>query len=272
MTLNEPDLEFKVVEAVPQFSFRESAITRQRHGASERVQLGTNVFVDSSHDGSSFCCIPHVMRSTLLALAALLPAPSQFLDLVHDASVRWDPTNANRGTCAADYAGGRYHTHWKWSKFKWLDREMLQVNISDRTYATDMSTHTSGSWDIDFGNAGDCYGGHSSRSEIVLDLRETAFKIADAEGACSKTGTGSATNTCGQWRMAGWYPKLTMSCTDNDQRCVINCGGSAGHCWIAAGYLQLTPGPTPVPTPVPSTSLEHIFLEYVCSAEIISSP
>ena len=74
MMLNEPELEFKVVETVPQFYCTESAITRQRHGASERAQLGTNAFVDSPHDGSSFCCIPPVMRSTLLALAALLPA------------------------------------------------------------------------------------------------------------------------------------------------------------------------------------------------------
>ena len=92
---------------------------------------------------------------------------------------------------------------------------------------------------IGFARAGDCGGRHSARGEIVIDLRGTPFKV-EGPGSCSAQAPGNVVAVCSQWTTdACTYPNVTLACSDNNQRCVVRCGGNSGYCFLAKGYLQL---------------------------------
>ena len=145
------------------------------------------------------------------------------------------PTGANVGNCRTQYANNVYHSHVSWTKFRWLDKQLLRVDNTDHTYATQVA----GSSLLNFGFAKSCKGNYQKLGEVVLDLRGTAYKIEGVSSCSGQVASGSV--MCGQWKASGWRPAIQMACTDNNQRCVVNCGGYAGQCKLDGGYLQLAP-------------------------------
>ena len=160
------------------------------------------------------------------------------------------PSNANRGGCAAAYASGHFHTKLVWSKLTWLDFSQLRVNVTDLTYASlvahpDDGVTGSGFMGRDgkaeFGHAVDCGGRYSTRGEAVIDLRGTPFAIDGVtDTTCDLSCSGGCSQACFQWTSSGYYPGITVTCTNAGQRCVVNCGGNGGECSLTNGYLQLT--------------------------------
>ena len=153
---------------------------------------------------------------------------------------------------------------------------MLQIDVSDTNYATYTGPANKASTygHADFsqyqvaGSAYDCFNAHSSRNAAsytaqgVIDLRGTPYVIANVNDTpCSNTctdgcNTGSAT-TCFQWMALGWKSKVSVTCSDGNQRCVVRCGGGAGGCKPVNNMLQLAwlpPSPPPPSPPPPSPS------------------
>ena len=62
-----------------------------------------------------------------------------FLTLKHEAYSGADPHNADRGGCAGAYDAGHYDTKVTWTKLKWLNKELLQIDASDTSFATTVS-------------------------------------------------------------------------------------------------------------------------------------
>lgn len=44
---------------------------------------------------------------------------------------------------------------------------------------------------------------------------------------------------CGPWAVNGFKSAMVVKCTDKGQRCVVNCGGFRGFCFLKPDYLQL---------------------------------
>ena len=89
-----------------------------------------------------------------------------------------------------------------------------------------------------FARAGDCAGIYSTRGEIVIDLRGTPFKV-EGPSSCSAQGVGISAIVCSQWTATNKDPRVTLACSDINQRCVVRCGGDSGGCFLTKGYLQL---------------------------------
>ena len=148
-----------------------------------------------------------------------------------------DPSNANRGNCAERYAAGYYHTRVEWYALK-INIATLRVDASDHTFANTIS----GSGLIDMGEAGDCKASNSMLGASMIDLRGTPFAVEDngmGTIQCSEQPGGSTDVQCSQWRLKGWYAKMEVQCSNQNQLCDIRCGGGSGGCSLAAGYLQL---------------------------------
>ena len=114
------------------------------------------------------------------------------------------------------------------------------------------------------GDARSCRKSCDSRGEAVVDLRGTGYRLADAqtcEASCPSSCTSGevCSETCGPWSSEGWYPKMQVTCEDDNQRCIVECGGGSGGCEIDLPYLQLEPmdpspaPPAPPPAPPPNT-------------------
>ncbi|KAK3232874.1 hypothetical protein CYMTET_56798 [Cymbomonas tetramitiformis] len=141
---------------------------------------------------------------------------------------KMSPENGNRGNCADKYAAGHYHSEVQWSRLK-LDTATLRVDVTDHTYATLVA----GSTLLNFGFAGDCAGQYTTNGQATIDLRGTPFGVVGTSScSCNEC-------DCSQWTTTGWKPAISLSCTDNNQYCVINCGGGGGQCEVGLGYLQL---------------------------------
>ena len=141
-----------------------------------------------------------------------------------------NPFNANRGGCAAEYQAGFYHSRVVWSKLQ-IDYATLRVNITDHVFATLQA----GSQFLEYGYAKGCAGDSPDKGKAVVDLRGTPFAV-EGPSHCSCTVSGCQ---CGQWKMRGWRANLTLTCTDNNQHCIMQCGGEAGRGFLHRGYLQL---------------------------------
>ncbi|KAK3232876.1 hypothetical protein CYMTET_56800 [Cymbomonas tetramitiformis] len=141
---------------------------------------------------------------------------------------KMSPENGNRGGCADEYAAGYFHSEVQWSRLK-LDTATLRVDVTDHTYATLVA----GSTLLNFGFAGDCAGQYTTNGQATIDLRGTPFGVVGTSScSCNEC-------DCSQWTTTGWKPAISLSCTDNNQYCVINCGGGRGQCEVGLGYLQL---------------------------------
>jgi len=140
-----------------------------------------------------------------------------------------------------------FHSEVSWTRLRWLNEELLRINISDHTFATLVD----GSEMLDLGYAEDCYGSYSKLGEVVIDLRGTDFKIANAVD-CSSTCDADCFQQCSQWTSTGWDPAIEVTCTHQGQRCVVNCGGIRGYCFLTSDYLQLE-RPTSSPISAPTT-------------------
>ena len=115
----------------------------------------------------------------------------------------------------------------------------LRVDASDHTFANTVS----GSGLIDIGEAGDCAGTHSLLGTSKIDLRGTPFALEDngmGTIQCSHQQSGGDYFQCSQWHMIlTWNAGMEVLCSNQNQLCDIRCGGGAGGCSLAAGYLQL---------------------------------
>ena len=197
-----------------------------------------------------------------------LLSPDSFLTLKHDAYSRADPYKARRGSCESDYDAGHYHTEVKWTKLKWLNKELMQIDASDTTHATIVAPGTAvaaaaaderqpaqasrlavafATAAFSVASARDCAGPQSARGEGLIDLRGTPYMIANVDDtSCWKTCPGKCSRTvtsCFQWIASGYDTGMEVSCYDNNQRCVIRCGGSAGSCSPRDNTLQLALAP-----------------------------
>ena len=141
-----------------------------------------------------------------------------------------NPFKANGGGCAAEYQAGFYHSRVVWSKLQ-IDYATLRVNITDHVFATLQA----GSQFLEYGYAKGCAGDSPEKGKAVVDLRGTPFAV-EGPSHCSCTVSGCQ---CGQWKMRGWRANLTLTCTDNNQHCIMQCGGEAGRGFLHRGYLQL---------------------------------
>ena len=83
---------------------------------------------------------------------------------------------------------------------------------------------------------------------MVVDLRGTPFKVAGPSSCTATSGV------CSQWSLTGYAEKMTLDCTDNNQKCTVRCGGYPGQCYLSKGYLQLAAHCNPA----------HYMSKYVC--------
>ena len=199
----------------------------------------------------------------------LHPPLSDFINLIYDNHAMASPSNANQGNCAADYALGHFHTKLVWSKLTWLDFSQLRVNVTDLTYASLVAHPDDGvtgsgfmgkNAKAEFGYAKDCHGPYSTRGEAVVDLRGTPFAIDGVtDTTCDLSCSQKCSQACFQWTSSGWYPGITVTCTNAGQRCVVKCGGGGGRCYLTNGYLQLTwlDAPPPSLPPPPSVPISY---------------
>ena len=42
-----------------------------------------------------------------------------------------------------------------------------------------------------------------------------------------------------QWKLTGYYAAMTVTCTENNQLCVVRCGGNDGACEVKGDALKL---------------------------------
>ena len=171
----------------------------------------------------------------------------------------------------------------EWTKLAWLNEGLLQIDVSDATYATytGLSEYANTYGTVELpenngnylfsyyhvaGSAYDCGGppavaGRLFPAEGVIDLRGTPYVIADVNDTpCSKACTAHCdseeTNdkVCFQWMAHGWKAQVHATCSDGNQRCVVRCGGNMGGCTPINNMLQLAwQSPSPPPPSLPSS-------------------
>ena len=211
----------------------------------------------------------HNQESTMPAAPSGNVFPSdfstEFFTLKHEAYSRADPHDADRGGCLGAFNAKHYDTKVTWSKLKWLNKKLLQIDASDTSFATTVSG--SGSFQesgVTVASAIDCAENGSERGEGVIDLRGTPYMIANVgaldvkvnecykqcSGSCQSSGAGSA--VCSQWIAFGTNAAMRVTCWDNNQRCVVRCGGSKGGCRPRNNMLQLALAPIDLADFVPA--------------------
>ena len=189
--------------------------------------------------------------------------PSGFLTLQYEAYSRAD-SDGWYGNCAAAFHAGDLDTEHRWTKLAWLNEDLLQIDASDTTYATVVAgSGTFARFDRGWGSdtlvasATDCARTFpSAQGEGVIDLRGTPYVIAGVNDTpCSKTCSGHCTtdasdfrvypasdasaSVCFQWMAHGYRARVSVTCSDGNQRCVIRCGGDSGECRPIGNMLQL---------------------------------
>ena len=133
-------------------------------------------------------------------------------------------------------------TKFAWTKLKWLNPYLLQIDASDITYATwpSGSDLTSSILPYTVASGQGCAGGGSTTGEGLIDLRGTPYVIAGvSDTPCYQTSSGTTTSTCFQWEASGWKAAVSVTCSHGNQRCVIRCGGNCGTCKPMNNILQL---------------------------------
>ena len=215
-------------------------------------------------------------------------SPKSFLNLLHKAYTRSDATGARIGGCIPGFDAGAFGSTatplvLEWTKLAWLNEGLLQIDVSDATYATytGLSEYANTYGTVELpenngnylfskyhvaGSAYDCGGppavaGRLFPAEGVIDLRGTPYVIADVNDTpCSKACTASCdseeTNdkVCFQWMAHGWKAQVHATCSDGNQRCVVRCGGNMGGCTPINNMLQLAwQSPSPPPPSLPSS-------------------
>lgn len=118
-----------------------------------------------------------------------------------------------------------------------VDLDTLQVQADSTAYATHLvGEGINGSTYLQLGYARSC--SSSNLGNAVIDLRGSPFAITGEE-SCTCAVPQETPCICGQWTSKGWNNQMELKCTENNQRCVVRCGGQTGNCELTNGYLQL---------------------------------
>lgn len=118
-----------------------------------------------------------------------------------------------------------------------VDLDTLQVQADSTAYATHLvGEGINGSTYLQLGYARSC--SSSNLGNAVIDQRGSPFAITGEE-SCTCAVPQETPCICGQWTSKGWNNQMELKCTENNQRCVVRCGGQTGNCELTNGYLQL---------------------------------
>jgi hypothetical protein len=185
-------------------------------------------------------------------MASIQPRPAQICTTRSvDATIFYtlpDPSNnfarnnptGKHGGCLRAEQEGLWESKVEWNRLK-IDLSTLQVDVTDHTFATQLSGTTL----LDFGGAAGC--NYTELGEVVIDLRGTPFAVA-GESSCDCKATsvrdvldkyGPVNCRCSQWELVAWRGTMSVECVDNNQRCTVRCGGSSGKCSVIGSKLQL---------------------------------
>jgi len=139
----------------------------------------------------------------------------------------------------AAYAEGNFDATLAWAALV-VDTTTMRATAAQTTMTiAGVVTETwSGNKLPGFAAAGDCEGAYSTLGEIVIDLIGTPFRV-DGPSTCAVQQAGGGPVTCSQWVAVGSKARITVACSNNNQRCVVRCGGDAGRCLLTEAYLQL---------------------------------
>ena len=154
---------------------------------------------------------------------------------------RNDPHNADHDGCKKPYGNGVFSARVQWSVIR-VDAATLHAHAADLRFTTSpKKTDTALDRDLlpGFAKAGDCAGQHSALGEIVIDLIGAGFKVAGPSTCTARLLPDGSGAGCSQWTLGGWRAMMTLTCSNNNQRCVLRCGGVNGYCFLSKGHLQL---------------------------------
>ena len=132
-------------------------------------------------------------------------------------------------------------TEVKWTKLAWFNEDLLQIDALDTTFATTVSGSDKIGYSAPTIASGyDCAGSGSTRGMGVIDLRGTPYVIAGvSDTPCYQSNSGGTSSTCFQWITNGWNAAVKVTCSNGNQRCVVQCGGFSGGCSPINNILQL---------------------------------
>lgn len=148
-----------------------------------------------------------------------------------------------------------------WTRVK-MNFDTLVVDASNSAAASKYAS-VSGT---KFAAVADCKTTGSATGKMKIDLRGTPFAIKD-QPSCDNYAYGSHRD-CGQWHGHGWSSRTKVTCSNNNQFCVVECGGYCGGCTLNNNELKLkivdqalydsqcptkTANPTAAPTAAPTT-------------------
>jgi len=164
-----------------------------------------------------------------------------FLNLHYDASSSANSYNGRTLGCIPSFDAGDLDTEVKWTKLAWFNEDLLQIDALDTTYATTVSGSDKIGYSAPTIASGyDCAGSGSTRGMGVIDLRGTPYVIAGvSDTPCYQSNSGGTSSTCFQWITNGWNAAVKVTCSNGNQRCVVQCGGFSGGCSPINNILQL---------------------------------
>ena len=167
--------------------------------------------------------------------------PPSFLNLHYDASSSANSYNGRTLGCIPSFDAGDLDTEVKWTKLAWFNEDLLQIDALDTTYATTVSGSDKIGYSAPTIASGyDCAGSGSTRGMGVIDLRGTPYVIAGvSDTPCYQSNSGGTSSTCFQWITNGWNAAVKVTCSNGNQRCVVQCGGFSGGCSPINNILQL---------------------------------
>ena len=159
---------------------------------------------------------------------------SAFFELPFGSS-SYNSAYGKHGGCTASAWNGRLESKTNFTKIK-INLNTLQVDVEDSTFAEQIGS--GGTSILQFASAESCHASHSKKGEFVVDLRGTPFAV-QGEESCSCKASKSDSCACSHWEADGYNTAMSMTCTESNQVCRGQCGGSSGGCKVKGGLLQL---------------------------------